>query len=75
MTTATLIAVSPGVDPHVVVTVNTAKDSYCLQDTSPSGATATATNSYYYIGGADAWVMSTDASGGQVAAGLCPTLT
>ena len=75
MDTAALIAVSPGVDPNVVVTVNTGNDSYCLQDTSPSSATPSATNSFYYIGGADASAMSTDPGAGQVAAGLCPTLT
>jgi type IV pilus assembly protein PilA len=78
MTTAALVQLSPGIDPNVKVSVNTganAGDSYCLQDTSPPTATATASNTYYYIGGQDASRMSTNAGAGQVAAGLCPTLT
>ncbi len=64
-----LVAISPGVDPHVVVTVNANGDSYCLQDTSGANI------SYYYIGGQDASTMSTDPGAGQVAQGTCPTLT
>jgi type IV pilus assembly protein PilA len=78
MTTAKLIQTSPGVDPNVVVVVNTAGDSYCLQDTSPATATTkTATNTFNYIGGQDASAMQatnpTDA--GQVGPNVCPTLT
>ena len=68
MTTATLVALVPGIDSTVVTTVNATFDSYCLQDTK-SGQT------YYYIGGKDASVMSANAGAGKVAAGTCPPLT
>jgi type IV pilus assembly protein PilA len=80
MTGAALVSTSPGVDPHVVVSVSTDNLSYCIQDTSPSTATATASNTYYYIGGQDASKMGAQAAtpdpgAGQVAAGACPALT
>lgn len=71
MTTAGLIVLAPGVDSTLTTQVGgvTAGDSYCLQDTK-SGQT------YYYIGGASASRMTSDAGAGRVAAGTCPaTLT
>jgi type IV pilus assembly protein PilA len=68
MTTAALVALVPGIDATVVTNVNATFDSYCLQDTK-SGQT------YYYIGGKDASVMSANAGAGKVAAGTCPALT
>ena len=71
MTTAGLIALTPGIDPSLTTQVGgvTAGDSYCLQDTK-SGKTA------YYIGGMSASRMTADPGAGKVAAGTCPaTLT
>ena len=64
MTEAKMAALSPGIDPAVVVTVNTAGDSYGLSDTN-------GTKTWCYIGGKDA---ATQANGGTVFAATttCP---